>query len=41
MEAETVMARADRAWLLSLYAFQEALAALEGAVGEDLAVPQN
>jgi outer membrane protein len=41
MEAETVMARADRAYLLSVYAFQEALAALESAVGQDLAIPQN
>ncbi|MBW3552179.1 MAG: TolC family protein [Gemmatimonadetes bacterium] len=41
MEAETVMARADRAYLLSVYAFQEALAALEAAVGQNLAIPQN
>lgn len=41
MEAETVMARADRAYLLSVYAFQEALAALEAAVGQDLSIPQN
>ena len=41
MEAETVMARADRAYLLSVYAFQEALAALEAAVGQDLTIPQT
>lgn len=41
MEAETLMARADRAYLLSVYAFQEALAALESAVGEDLGVPRD
>lgn len=41
MEAETVMARADRAYLLAIYAFQEALAALEAAVGQDLTIPQN
>ncbi|HUG41381.1 MAG TPA: TolC family protein [Longimicrobiales bacterium] len=41
MEAETVMARADRAYLLSVYAFQEALTALEAAVGQDLANPQT
>jgi len=40
-EAETVMARADRAYLLGLYAFHEALAALEAAVGQDLTNPQN
>lgn len=40
-EAETVMARADRAYLLAIYAFQEALAALEAAVGQDLAIPEN
>lgn len=41
MEAETVMARADRAYLLANYAFQEALAALEAAVGQDLTTSQN
>lgn len=41
MEAETVMARADRAYLMANYAFQESLAALEAAVGQDLAIPQN
>lgn len=41
MEAETVMARADWAYLVSVYAFQEALAALEAAVGQDLAIPQT
>ena len=41
MEAETVMARADRAYLLSIYAFREALALLESAVGQDLEIPQN
>lgn len=40
-EAETVKARADRAYLISLYAFQDALTALESAVGQDLAIPQN
>lgn len=41
MEAETVMARADRAYLLGVYTFQESLAALEAAVGQDLSIPAN
>jgi outer membrane protein len=41
MEAETLKARADRSHLLGVYAFQEALTALEAAVGQDLAIPQN
>lgn len=39
MEAETLMARADREYLLGVYAFQEALTALEQAVGQELAIP--
>ncbi|HSH46783.1 MAG TPA: TolC family protein, partial [Longimicrobiales bacterium] len=39
MEAETVMARADRAYLVGVYTFQESMAALEAAVGQDLATP--
>lgn len=39
MEAETLMARADREYLLGVYAFQEALTALEQAVGQELATP--
>ncbi|NIP82688.1 MAG: hypothetical protein GWM90_27100, partial [Gemmatimonadetes bacterium] len=41
MEAETLKARADREYLLGVYAFQEALTALEAAVGQDLAIPEN
>ncbi len=41
MEAETLMARADREYLLGVYTFQEALAALQHAVGQDLAIPEN
>jgi outer membrane protein len=41
MEAETLKARADRSHLLGVYAFQEALTALEAAVGQDLAIPHN
>lgn len=41
MEAETVKARADREYLLGVYTFQETLTALEAAVGQDLAIPQN
>jgi outer membrane protein len=41
MEAETLKARADRSHLLGVYSFQEALTALEAAVGQDLAVPHN
>lgn len=36
MEAETLKARADRAYLLSVYAYHEALALLEAAVGQPL-----
>lgn len=35
-EATTLKARADRAYLVSVYAFHQALAALEAAVGRDL-----
>lgn len=41
MEAETLMARADREYLLAVYTFQESLAALEQAVGQRLATPEN
>ena len=41
MEAETVKAQADRAYLLSVYSFQESLTSLEAAVGHDLATPEN
>lgn len=41
MEAETLKARADRSHLLGVYAFQEALTALEAAVGQDLSIPHN
>lgn len=41
MEAETMKARADRSHLLGVYAFQEALTALEAAVGQELAIPRN
>lgn len=41
MEAETMKARADRSHLLGVYAFQEALTALEAAVGQQLAIPRN
>jgi outer membrane protein len=41
MEAETMKARADRSHLLGLYTFQEALTALEAAVGQELAIPDN
>jgi len=41
MEAETMKARADRSHLLGIYAFQEALTALEAAVGQELAIPRN
>jgi outer membrane protein len=41
LEAETMKARADRSHLLGVYAFQEALTALEAAVGQQLATPQN
>jgi hypothetical protein len=40
MEAETMKARADRSHLLGVYAFQEALTALEAAVGQELAIPE-
>ncbi len=36
MEAETLKARADRSYLLSVYAYHEALATLEAAVGQSL-----
>jgi outer membrane protein len=39
MEAQTMKARADRSHLLGIYAFQEALTALEAAVGQPLATP--
>lgn len=39
MEAEALKARADRAYLLGVYSFQESLTALEAAVGQDLSVP--
>jgi hypothetical protein len=35
-EAETVKARADRAYLSAVYSYHEALAALEAAVGQPL-----
>jgi outer membrane protein len=40
-EAETVKARADREYLLGVYTFQESLTALEAAIGQDLATPEN
>lgn len=39
MEAETLMARADREYLLGVYTFQESLTTLEQAVGQELAIP--
>lgn len=41
LEAETLKARADRDYLLGVYSFQEALTALEAAVGQPLAIPEN
>jgi outer membrane protein len=41
MEAEALMARADREYLLGVYTFQEALTALEAAIGQDLDIPEN
>jgi outer membrane protein len=41
MEAQMMKARADRSHLLGVYAFQEALTALEAAVGQELATPEN
>ena len=41
MEAEALMARADREYLLGVYTFQEALTMLEQAVGQELATPEN
>lgn len=41
LEAETMKARADRSHLLGVYAFQEALTALEAAVGQELDIPGN
>jgi outer membrane protein len=35
-EAETIRARADRAYLIALYSFHEGIAALETAVGQNL-----
>lgn len=40
-EAEALKARADREYLLGVYTFQEALTALEAAVGQNLAIPEN
>lgn len=40
-DAETVMARADRAHLAALYQFHENLAALEAAVGQPLTSAEN
>ncbi|MFP4623686.1 MAG: TolC family protein, partial [Gemmatimonadota bacterium] len=41
MEAEALMARADREYLLAVYTFQESLTALEQAVGQSLVIPEN
>jgi outer membrane protein len=41
MEAETLKARADRAHLLGVYEFQEALTTLEAAVGHELVDPRD
>lgn len=41
MEAEALKARADREYLLGVYGFQESLTALEAAIGQGLAVPEN
>jgi outer membrane protein len=41
LDAETMKARADRSHLLGVYAFQEALTALEAAVGHELATPRD
>ncbi len=41
MEAETLMARADREYLLGVYTFQEALTALEQATGQKLSIPNR
>jgi outer membrane protein len=41
LEAETMKARADRAHLLGVYGFQEALTALEAAVGQALPLPHQ
>jgi len=41
LEAETLKARADRAYLNSIYAFHESLAALESAIGQKLEIPQE
>lgn len=40
-DAESVKARADREYLLGVYTFQESFTALEAAVGQDLAIPEN
>ncbi len=41
LEAETMKARADRSHLLGVYAFQEALTALEAATGQPLTIPED
>ncbi len=41
MEAEALKAQADREYLLGVYSFQESLTALEAAIGQDLAIPEN
>ena len=41
MEAEALMARADREYLSAVYTFQESLTALEQAVGQKLAIPES
>jgi outer membrane protein TolC len=35
-EAETIKARADRAYLIAIYSFHEGIAALETATGQNL-----
>ena len=40
-DAETLKARADRAYLDALYGYHEALAALEAASGRQLNTPEN
>ena len=35
-DAETIKARADRAYLIALYSFHEGVAALEAATGQNL-----
>jgi outer membrane protein len=41
MEAEALMARADREYLSAVYTFQQSLTALEEAVGQKLATPES